>query len=114
MIEGRKPNYYTAAQVASSTDNRAEYIHNRAFDDAYYKDKILSYLAEFGSADRQELERLILDKLSDVLDIAQKKNKFRNLLYAMSRRDQTIEKSGGLQKGRWVLLKKSGEKLDKL
>jgi len=114
LIEGRKPNYYANAQVANTTDNRVEYIHNRAFDDAYYKDKILSYLREFGSADRRELERLILDKLSDVLDAAQKKNKFRNLLYAMSKRDKTIEKSGGLQKGRWVLVEPSSGKLDKL
>ena len=105
LIEGRKPNYYTTARVANTTDNRAEYIHNRAFDDAYYKDKILLYLAEFGSADRQELERLILDKLSDALDVSQKKNKFRNLLYSMSKRDKTIEKSGSLQKGRWMTVK---------
>lgn len=103
LIEGRKPNYYATSHIANSTDNKAEYIHNRAFNDAYYKDKILSYLKEFGSANRQELEHLILDKLSDVLDSTQKKNKFRNLLHAMSQRDKTIEKAGGMQKGRWVL-----------
>ena len=38
-----------------------------------------------------------------VLDEKQRPNKFRNLLHAMSKRDQTIVKSGGLHKGRWVL-----------
>ncbi|MFA6013978.1 MAG: RNA-binding domain-containing protein [Gallionellaceae bacterium] len=110
LIEGRKPNYFAAAQIANSTDDRAEYIHNRAFDDAYYKDKILAYLAEYGSATRRDIERLILDKLSSVLDEKQKDNKLRNLLYAMSKRDKTIEKSGGLHKGSWILVKtKDGE-----
>ena len=111
LIEGRKPNYFTAAQVAKTTGNKTEYIRNRAFDDAYYKDTILAYLAKYGSASRQDLAGLILDKLSDVLDEKQKQNKVRNLLYAMSKRDKTIEKSGGLQKGRWVLVKSGKDKV---
>lgn len=103
LIEGRKPNYYPAAQIARTTDTRNDYIRNRAFDDAYYKDLILGFLEKYGSASRDELSKLILDKLSDVLDEKQKLNKFRNLLYSMSKRDQTIVKSGGLHKGRWLL-----------
>ena len=63
---------------------------------------ILAFLAKFGSASRAEIEALILDKLSEALDENQKANKLRNLLYSMSRRDKTIEKSGGKQKGRWM------------
>lgn len=103
LIGGRKPNYYAAAQVAKTTGNKSDYIRNRAFDDGYYKDMILAYLAQYGSATRGEIERLILDKLSSVLDERQKQNKLRNLLYAMSKRDKTIEKSGSSQRGRWVL-----------
>lgn len=103
LIEGRKPNYYPAAQVARSTGNKDDYIRNRAFDDAYYKDLILGFLEKYGSASRDELLKLVLDKLSDALDEKQKLNKFRNLLHAMSKRDQTIVKSGGLHKGRWIL-----------
>ena len=102
LIEGRKPNYYTTGQLAKTTETRTEYIRNRAFDDAHYKSMILDFLQKYGSASREELDSLILDKLSDVLDEVQKKNKMRNLLHAMSKRDQTIEKSGGSQKGRWV------------
>ncbi|KMT55987.1 RNA-binding domain-containing protein [Pseudomonas fildesensis] len=103
LIEGRKPNYYTAAQIAHNTGTKSDYIRNRAFDDAHYKAMILDYLKHYGSATREELVTLILDKLSGVLDEKQKQNKFRNLLNAMSTRDQTIEKSGGLHKGRWIL-----------
>ena len=74
-----------------------------AFDDAHYKELILSYLKKYGSASRAALEGLILDKLSEVLDKKQKLNKFRNLLYAMSKKDKTIEKSGSKQNGLWVL-----------
>lgn len=111
LIEGRKPNYYTTAQIAHTSDNKTEYIRNRAFDDAHYKSMILDYLRQYGSASRKEIDRLILDKLSDALDNAQKLNKIRNLLYAMSKRDQTIEKSGSTQKGGWVLTKSGGSKI---
>lgn len=104
LIEGRKPNYYTTGQIAKTTENKTEYIRNRAFDDAHYKSMIIDFLRQYGSASRAELDRLILDKLSDVLDEDQKKNKIRNLLHSMSKRDKTIEKSGGSQKGRWVLV----------
>ncbi|MFZ2303113.1 MAG: RNA-binding domain-containing protein [Gallionella sp.] len=103
LVEGRKPNYFVAAHIAKATGSRSEYIRNRAFDDAHYKDMVLAYLKKYGSASKQDLEGLILDKLSDVLDEKQKANKLRNLLYAMSKRDKTIEKSDGKKKGRWVL-----------
>jgi ATP-dependent DNA helicase RecG len=110
LIEGRKPNFFVAAHVAKITGNEGAYIRNRAFDDAHYKDLILAYLKRYGSASRADLKRLILDKLSDVLDKKQKENKFRNLLCAMSRKDKTIEKSGGKQKGQWILAN-SGEQV---
>lgn len=111
LIEGRKPNYYPAAQIAQATGNRGAYIRNRAFDDAYYKDLILDYLRKFGSASPDDLKGLVLDKLSDALDEKQKQNKFRNLLHAMSKRDQTIEKQGSRQTGRWVLVRADQDKL---
>ncbi|MFD2882515.1 hypothetical protein ACFS4T_02335 [Pseudomonas lini] len=94
LLRGEKPNYYAAAQVARSTGNQSDYIRNRAFNDGYYKDLILDYLRQYGSASRIELVALILDKLSDALDEKNKKqNKFRNLLHSMSTRDQSIEKN---------------------
>jgi len=111
LIEGRKPNYYLAAEIAQTTGSKGEYIRNRAFDDVYYKDLILDYLREYGSASPHDLKSLVLDKLSDALDEKQKQNKFRNLLYAMSKRDQTIEKQGSPQKGRWVLVRTGLDKV---
>lgn len=65
--------------------------------------KLVGEEQAYGSASKQDLEGLILDKLSDVLDEKQKANKLRNLLYAMSKRDKTIEKSNGKKRGRWIL-----------
>lgn len=59
-------------------------------------------IRRFGSATRQELEALILDKLSNVLDNKQKANKIKNLLYAMCRFDKSIVKTGGMRKGKWM------------
>ena len=64
----------------------------------------MAYLKKYGSASKQDLAGLILDKLSDVLDEKQKANKLRNLLYAMSKRDKTIEKSVIQEKRRWILV----------
>lgn len=111
LIGGRKPNYYAAAQVAKSTGNKSDYIRNRAFDDNYYKDMILAYIAEYGSATRGEVNRLILDKLSSVLDETKKNNKIRNLLYTMSKRDKTIEKTSNKHKEGWVLTTVGKEKI---
>lgn len=69
---------------ARTTDNKIDCIRNH------------------DSSSRDELVKLVLDKLSDVLDEKQKLNKFRSLLHAMSKRDQTVVKSGGLHKGRWI------------
>ena len=55
---------------------------------------VLEYLDKYGSASKQDVDRLLLDILPAVLDIHQKENKLRNLLYAMSKRDQTIVNQG--------------------
>ena len=72
LIEGRYPILYVAAHIASATGNKAQYIKNRAFDDEHYKKLIIKYLAQYGQATRKEIENLLIDKLSDVLDDNQK------------------------------------------
>lgn len=83
LIEGRKPNYHISAQLAEHSGGRAEYILHRAFDDQHYKQLIIEYLEKFGTAKRVDINRLLLDKLPDVLDAKQKDNKIKNLLQAL-------------------------------
>jgi len=105
MIEGRKPNYYVSAHVAAITDDKSGYIRNRAFNDAHYKDMIIEFLNKFETASRQDIDKLLMDKLSDVLSDTQKRKKISNLLYDMSKRDQSIKNLGNDFKSKWALLK---------
>jgi len=72
----------------------------RGIDDDYCKKIIVDYLKRFKSGQRADFEGVILDKLSDTLDIEQKKNKVRNNLQAL-RKDGVIENIGNT----WVMSK---------
>lgn len=106
LVEGRRPNIFVSARVAAATDTKADYIKKRAFDKSHYKGMILSYLQEFGDARREDINKLLRDKLSDALTSDQKDNFISNLLQAM-RRDGTIVPIGGKRgKGaKWELYK---------
>lgn len=102
LVEGRAPNLFVAAKVASITGDKSTYIKNRAFDDEYYKKMVLAYIDQYGYASRSDIDDLLTDKISDVLSDEQKINKIRNLLYRMSKKDESIKNVGTLGKARWV------------
>lgn len=101
LLEGRKSNYYISATIAEITNQKAGYIRNRGFKDDHYKRMILEYITKYGSATKEDIDKLILDILPDVLDKKQKENKIRNLLYAMSKRDESIVNEGTNRKPQW-------------
>ncbi len=103
LVEGRFPKLFVAAHIASATDDKAQYIKNRAFDDGHYKQMVIEYLKKYGQASRQEIDTLLLDKLSDVLDTGQKQNKVKNLLQAMSA-GGSIQNAGSRRFPKWVLV----------
>lgn len=94
LIEGRRPNLFVAARIAEATHGKADYIRHRAFDKEHYKKLVLSLLKEFGPVSRQEIDRLLMDKLPDILTPQQKENKIRNLLQEMSKKDGSIKPLG--------------------
>jgi Predicted transcriptional regulator containing an HTH domain and an uncharacterized domain shared with the mammalian protein Schlafen len=104
LVEGRYPNVYVASQVAEITDDKATYIKNRAFDDDYYKKMIIAFIKKYNSANRQDIDQLLMDKLSDALNETQKKNKIKNLLSDMSKNDNSIKNMGSDKKSKWVLV----------
>lgn len=83
LIEGRKPNFHVSATVANVIGDRTEYIKQRGIDDGYCQKMILEYLIKFGEGKKDDFEKLLLDKLPDVLDLDQKKNKIKNNLQAL-------------------------------
>ncbi len=108
LIEGRRPALHVAAAIAAVTGDTAEYIRHRAFDDAYYCDLILEYLRKFGQGTRSDFRRLIMDKISDVLNEEQKEHKVNTLLQKL-RREGKIVSEGRTKAGVWRLSKGSNE-----
>ena len=99
LVEGRKNALYFAKSVAKATGQEAKYTKNKGFDDNYYKDLIVTYLAQHGKKGRAEINELLLDKLPDALTEKQKHTKVGNLLLAL-RRSGIIEIG---EKKQWTL-----------
>jgi ATP-dependent DNA helicase RecG len=53
-------------------------------------------------ASKENTDKLLLDILPGVLDEKQRKNKIRNLVYAMSKKDKTIINQGTNRHLKWV------------
>lgn len=102
LIEGRRPNLFVSAEIAAATETKAEYIKKRAFDKDHYKAMVIAYLNQFGEAKRDDIDRLLLDKLSDALSDDQKENFVTNLLQEM-RKDGTIRTEGQKRWAVWRL-----------
>lgn len=99
LIEGRKPNFHISVTVAKATGDQADYIKQRGIDDEYCQKIILDYIKKFGEGKREDFERVLLDKLPDVLSIDQKKHKIKNILQKMKRESKI--KLG--DKRQWIL-----------
>lgn len=102
LIEGRKPRFYVSASVAKATASKADYIRTRAQDDEFYAKLVIDYLHQFGQANRAEIDKLLIDKLSDALTPEQKQRKIGNLLTKLRRRERILN-TGSRGKPEWKL-----------
>ncbi|MBK9617441.1 MAG: putative DNA binding domain-containing protein [Uliginosibacterium sp.] len=93
LIEGRAPNYFVSAEIAKTIGEQAQYTRNKGLDKTFYKQLILSHLADCGQVNRKGFEDLLLEKLPEILDEQQKRNKVKNLLAEMAR-EGLIKASG--------------------
>ena len=106
LIEGRKPNFYLSAATVEpleTTTLKQQYIQNSSFDDNYFRDLIVKYIAKFKHANREAIEGLLFDKLSSVLKEQQKKDKITNLLSSLKRKGLIYYDKDNRH---WVLVKK--------
>ncbi|WP_291103987.1 MULTISPECIES: RNA-binding domain-containing protein [unclassified Flavobacterium] len=101
LVEGRKNSLYISASIAKVTGDKSSYIKLRGFKDEHYKKMILDYLGAYRTASKQDIDKLILDILPNILDENKKANKVRNLVYAMSKRDKTIVNKGTTRNPVW-------------
>jgi len=94
---GQNPAYYTLHSSDFTLQSQAQ-------DDAHYEKLILDYLGKFKTATRSEINKLLLDKLSDALDEDQKASKVHNLLTRLRMRGEIVNQ-GSRGHPRWALLK---------
>ena len=80
LIEGRYPNIYISSDIAKITGKKEEYVYNSGLENDFYKELILKYLNEYGSASRKEIIALLEDKLPKSLDNKNKINRIKYLL----------------------------------
>ncbi len=113
LIEGRKPNIHVSAVIAKATANKADYIKMRAQDDDYYAKLITDYLTKFGKASREEIDKLLLGKLSDALNEDQKTKKIGNLLTKL-RRASVINNQGSRTAPVWILAERMQKEMGNL
>ena len=102
LVEGRYPNLLVAGSVAAATGDKAQHIRNRGFDNRYYRDLIVDLVREHQPVSREDIDKLLLTKLPDVLTADQKTNRVHNLLVSLS--GKRIRNAGTRQDSRWVLI----------
>lgn len=100
LIEGRKPNFFVSAQIAQLSNKKAEYTKNKAFDKKWYLDLIVKSINEHGSLNRNDADELLWKKLPDWMNETQKKNKIRNLLSEL-RKKEIIINNGTFKFPKW-------------
>jgi ATP-dependent DNA helicase RecG len=100
LIEGRKPYLHVSASVAEATASKADYIRTRTQGNAFYAKLVLDYLEQYGSAPRQEIDKLLWPILTDALTDEQKRTKINNLLGNM-RRVKSIKNVGNRKSPCW-------------
>ncbi|MEE0109909.1 MAG: hypothetical protein UEP57_03340 [Oscillospiraceae bacterium] len=86
-------------------DQKAQYIKNKGFDDAYYKQLIIDYLKKWEKGKKADFDKLLLDKLPDSMTEKQKKDKIRNLLAALRAAEVIKTDSPNRQTSNWILNK---------
>lgn len=88
LIEGRKPNFYIAASIAKAIGEESNYIKQRGIDDEYCQKIIMDYLNQFKVGEKSDFEKVLLKKLPDFLDNEQKRNRIKNNLQVLRKRNK--------------------------
>ena len=97
LIEGRKPQFFVAAEVAIATGQVVQYVHRKGLDARHYKALVTELLA-LGPQSRSTINELLMPKLPDTLDSDRRRKEFiKNLLQDMAREGR-IENIGGATK----------------
>ncbi|MBU2575382.1 MAG: putative DNA binding domain-containing protein [Elusimicrobia bacterium] len=105
LVEGRYPTLFVSPGIAALSGEKAAYIKNRPFNQGYYKVLIISFINQYGHASRADVDKLLMEKLPDIMTPEQKKTKVSNLLNEMANKDKIILNSASCRKPKWILKK---------
>lgn len=105
LVEGRADALFLSAEVSKHVGKKSSYIRNKAFNDQYYRDLIIKYIGEFGSAQKKDIKELLWDKLPDMFDDAKKNRKISTLLTSLRVKGVITTDSKNQQKSRWILVR---------
>lgn len=101
LVEGRYPNLLVAGSVAAVAGQKAQHIRNRGLDSQYFRDMIVALVREHQPVSREDIDKLLLDKLPEVLTQEQKLNRVHNLLRQLADTGR-IQNVGGRRWPKWV------------
>ena len=90
LIEGRKPNYYIGAKIAKTTGQKSDYTKNKGLDKQYYLDLIIKAIEQHENVSRNDIDKLLWNKLPDILNEKQKKNKITNLIKELRMNEKIV------------------------
>lgn len=107
LIEGRKPNFFLSANVASSTNEQVAYTRNKGLEKERLKQFVLSHLQQFQTSSRENLDNLLIPMLPAGLTNQQKRDKVKNLLTEMRARDLSVYSEGRGPAAVWRLKPKA-------
>lgn len=103
LIEGKKPYYIISEPIAHATEKVAQYLKNRGFDNKYYKKLIVEFITINKSANRKEIDDLLIEKLPDLLSNKQRGERISYLLKRL-RSEGIIENKGSDAKPHWLIV----------
>ena len=95
LIEGRKPKVYIAKHIAQKVGQKIEYSEHKGLGNKSCEELLLTALRDHESLSRKEIDKLLWNLLSDLLNDRQKKDKITNLLAKLKRQGKIRNESQG-------------------
>jgi ATP-dependent DNA helicase RecG len=103
LVEGRYPNIYISASIAKAIGESAQHIRNSGLDMQYYKNLIYELIRKHQPVTREDIDKLLFDKLPVVLSEIQKKNRIHNYLSNLANEGR-IANIASRKKSKWVIV----------
>ena len=104
LVGGRYPNLYPSGRVAEKADMVEDYLEAKAYDDAFYMQRVLEFICAKGRVSRQQINHLLMRHLSGVLDEKQKRYKIGNLLsLKLKKRLGWVDSEGNTSGSLWFI-----------